>query len=85
MFGASHLFSLQQVGTNFFHTYVNIFTVQIGIHYDGILYEFVPWNGVVSWEISQWGYWYFAAENQTHMVILSLAYVFFLLINLSQR
>ncbi|KDO79774.1 hypothetical protein CISIN_1g011258mg [Citrus sinensis] len=42
----------------------------IGIHYDGILYEFVPWNGVVSWEISQWGYWYFAAENQTHMVEL---------------
>lgn len=42
----------------------------IGVHYDGIFYEFVPWNGVVSWEISQWGYWYLAAENETHMVEL---------------
>lgn len=74
------MFSLQQLRTNFFRLYINMYTVQIGVHYDGIFYEFVPWNGVVSWEISQWGYWYLAAENGTHMVILSLAYVFFLLI-----
>ena len=51
--------------------------VQIGVHYDGNFYEFVPWNGVVNWEIAQWGYWYIAAENETHMVILSLVYRFF--------
>ncbi|XVF35457.1 hypothetical protein REPUB_Repub18cG0147800 [Reevesia pubescens] len=42
----------------------------IGVHYDGIFYEFVPWNGVLSWEIAQWGYWYIAGENETHMVEL---------------
>ncbi|KAK4852930.1 hypothetical protein QYF36_001233 [Acer negundo] len=43
----------------------------IGVHYDGNFYEFVPWNGVVNWEIAQWGYWYMAAENKTHMVELT--------------
>ncbi|KAK1549745.1 hypothetical protein Q3G72_006982 [Acer saccharum] len=43
----------------------------IGVHYDGNFYEFVPWNGVVNWEIAQWGYWYMAAENETHMVELT--------------
>lgn len=42
----------------------------IGIHYDGIFYEFVPWNGVVNWEVAQWGYWYMSAENETHKVEL---------------
>ncbi|CAF2031489.1 unnamed protein product [Brassica oleracea var. botrytis] len=42
----------------------------ICVHYDGKLYEFVPWNGVVSWEMSPWGYWYMTAENETHMVEL---------------
>ncbi|MBA0690504.1 hypothetical protein Goari_008171, partial [Gossypium aridum] len=42
----------------------------IGVHYDGIFYEFVPWNGVLSWEIAPWGYWCIAAENETHMVEL---------------
>lgn len=51
--------------------------MQIGVHYNGIFYEFVPWNGVVNWEIAPWGYWYMAAENETHMVIFSLAYIFF--------
>ncbi|TYJ25119.1 hypothetical protein E1A91_A07G027300v1 [Gossypium mustelinum] len=45
-------------------------TALIGVHYDGIFYEFVPWNGVVTWEIAQWGYWNIAAENKTHMVEL---------------
>ncbi|KAK3212963.1 hypothetical protein Dsin_017669 [Dipteronia sinensis] len=43
----------------------------IGVHYDGNFYEFVPWNGVVNWEIAQWGYWYMAAENERHMVELT--------------
>ncbi|KAM4074551.1 hypothetical protein ACB094_10G101800 [Castanea mollissima] len=40
----------------------------IGVHYGGIFYEFVPWNGVVSWEIAPWGKWCIVAENQTHKV-----------------
>ena len=46
--------------------------MQIGIHHGGIFYEFVPWNGVVSFEISQWGHWYMSAENETHKVIVYL-------------
>ncbi|KAJ9168310.1 hypothetical protein P3X46_019853 [Hevea brasiliensis] len=42
----------------------------IGLHYDGIFYEFVPWKGVVTWEISPWGYWFVTAENETHLVEL---------------
>ncbi|XP_007012099.2 PREDICTED: tocopherol cyclase, chloroplastic [Theobroma cacao] len=42
----------------------------IGVHYDGVFYEFVPWNGVVSWEIAQWGSWYMEAKNETHMAEL---------------
>ncbi|CAN0907125.1 Tocopherol cyclase, chloroplastic [Linum grandiflorum] len=40
----------------------------IGVHHNGVFHEFVPWNGVVNWEISQWGYWYLTAENETHLV-----------------
>ncbi|CDP16181.1 unnamed protein product [Coffea canephora] len=42
----------------------------IGVHYRGVFYEFVPWNGVVKWEVSQWGYWFMSAENKTHKVEL---------------
>ncbi|XVE71035.1 hypothetical protein DITRI_Ditri10aG0117600 [Diplodiscus trichospermus] len=42
----------------------------IGVHYNGVFYEFVPWNGNLSWEIAQWGYWFVTAENETHMVEL---------------
>ncbi|GLU01442.1 hypothetical protein SLE2022_187490 [Rubroshorea leprosula] len=65
-------------------------TALIGVHYGGIFYEFVPWNGVLNWEVAElhhaarwaarlnegcwevapWGYWYMAAENETHMVEL---------------
>ncbi|CAH9074244.1 unnamed protein product [Cuscuta europaea] len=40
----------------------------IAVHYGGVFYEFVPWNGSVTWEISPWGHWYLTAENETHMV-----------------
>lgn len=43
--------------------------VQIGIHYEGIFYEFVPWNGVVNFEVAPWGHWCMSAENGTHTVI----------------
>ncbi|KAM7275212.1 hypothetical protein ACFE04_017078 [Oxalis oulophora] len=42
----------------------------IGVHYNGIFHEFVPWNGVLNWEVKPWGYWYMAAENATHLVEL---------------
>lgn len=51
------------------HSY-NKLIMQIGIHYGGVFYEFVPWNGVLSWEVSQWGHWFISAENQTHKVSL---------------
>ncbi|GKV44866.1 hypothetical protein SLEP1_g52007 [Rubroshorea leprosula] len=43
-------------------------TALIEVHYGGIFYEFVPWNGVLNWEVAPWGYWYMAAENETHMI-----------------
>lgn len=42
---------------------------QIGIHYEGTFYEFVPWNGVVNFEVVPWGRWCMSAENETHKVI----------------
>ncbi|KAL3650815.1 Tocopherol cyclase, chloroplastic [Castilleja foliolosa] len=42
----------------------------IGLHYRGVFYEFVPWNGVVNWEIAAWGHWFISAENETHKVVL---------------
>ncbi|XP_054797273.1 tocopherol cyclase, chloroplastic-like isoform X2 [Prosopis cineraria] len=42
----------------------------IGVHYGGIFYEFVPWNGVVNWEIAPWGYWFMSADNGRHVVEL---------------
>lgn len=42
----------------------------VGVHYGGKFYEFVPWNGTVSWEISKWGYWHIFAENDQNMVEL---------------
>lgn len=46
--------------------------MQIAVHYDGVFYEFVPWNGVVNWEIAQWGCWSMSAENETHKVVDSI-------------
>ncbi|XP_057736775.1 tocopherol cyclase, chloroplastic isoform X2 [Arachis stenosperma] len=42
----------------------------IGVHYAGIFYEFVPWNGVVNWEVNPWGYWFMSADNGRHVVEL---------------
>ncbi|KAL0302283.1 UNVERIFIED_CONTAM: Tocopherol cyclase, chloroplastic [Sesamum angustifolium] len=42
----------------------------IGVHYSGAFYEFVPWNGVVNWEIAPWGHWSISAENETYTVEL---------------
>ncbi|CAI9093513.1 OLC1v1029023C1 [Oldenlandia corymbosa var. corymbosa] len=42
----------------------------VGIHFGGVFYEFVPWTGVVSWEIAQWGRWFISAENEKYKVEL---------------
>ncbi|XP_057799551.1 probable tocopherol cyclase, chloroplastic [Salvia miltiorrhiza] len=44
----------------------------IGVHYDGVFYEFVPWNGMVSWEVDPWGHWFFSAENEAYAVELKV-------------
>ena len=48
----------------------NVSLFQIGVHFGGTFYEFVPWNGVVEWEITQWGHWHVTADNETHKVIM---------------
>ncbi|KAL5698483.1 tocopherol cyclase [Ranunculus cassubicifolius] len=50
------------------NTYEN--AALIGVHCGGVFYEFVPWNGVVSWEIEPWGYWKMSADNQRYKVEL---------------
>lgn len=45
-----------------------ILQLQIGVHYGGSFYEFVPWTGTISWDIAQWGFWHMSAENDTHVV-----------------
>ncbi|MGP1372555.1 MAG: tocopherol cyclase family protein [Almyronema sp.] len=42
----------------------------VGIHYQGQFYEFVPWNGQVSWQIEPWGHWYMQAETAEYQVEL---------------
>ena len=42
----------------------------VGIHYRGRFYEFVPWNGAVSWRIKPWGYWRMNAETTGYAVEL---------------
>jgi len=43
----------------------------IGIHYQGKLYEFVPWNSKVNWQIHPWGSWQMQAENADYEVELT--------------
>lgn len=43
----------------------------VGVHYKGKFYEFVPWNGKVTWEISPWGYWRMLAHNADYEVELT--------------
>ncbi len=42
----------------------------VGIHYQGKFYEFVPWNGRVSWQVSPWGSWQVWAEQPDYIVEL---------------
>lgn len=40
----------------------------VGIHYQGKFYEFVPWNGYISWQVSPWGGWRVWAEQADYIV-----------------
>ncbi|NEQ33618.1 MAG: tocopherol cyclase, partial [Leptolyngbya sp. SIO4C5] len=42
----------------------------VGIHYQGQFYEFVPWNGRVTWQIEPWGHWQMQAETADYRVEL---------------
>ncbi|MEO0394617.1 MAG: tocopherol cyclase family protein [Cyanobacteria bacterium P01_A01_bin.137] len=42
----------------------------VGIHHRGQFYEFVPWNGQISWQVSPWGSWHVWAEQQDYVVEL---------------
>lgn len=42
--------------------------MQIGVHHAGRFFEFVPWTGAVTWDITPWGYWKMTGENETHLV-----------------
>ncbi|KAJ3692244.1 hypothetical protein LUZ60_012594 [Juncus effusus] len=42
----------------------------IGVHHGGIFYEFVPWTGQITWDVSPWGFWKMTGQNQTHLVEL---------------
>jgi hypothetical protein len=48
----------------------SVCSLQIGIHYEGKFYEFVPWTGTVSWDIAPWGHWKLSGENKNHLVII---------------
>jgi tocopherol cyclase len=43
----------------------------IGLHYRGRFYEFAPWNGKVTWQISPWGKWQMWAKNAEYEVELT--------------
>ncbi|MEB3883065.1 tocopherol cyclase family protein [Lyngbya sp. CCY1209] len=43
----------------------------VGIHYRGEFYEFVPWNGQVSWQVEPWGSWQMRADNGQFQVSLT--------------
>ena len=45
--------------------------LQVGLHYQGEFYEFVPWKGKVEWEIAPWGSWKMKAQTKTHEVCVN--------------
>ena len=42
----------------------------VGVHHRDRFYEFVPWNGVTSWEIEPWGHWHVRSQTATHRISL---------------
>ncbi len=44
------------------------FGMQVGVHYEGKFFEFVPWKGNVEWEIAPWGLWRMSASTDIYEV-----------------
>ena len=42
----------------------------VGLHWGDQFHEFVPWKGDVQWEVTPWGSWKVAANNETHKVLV---------------
>jgi tocopherol cyclase len=42
--------------------------MQVGVHYEGKFFEFVPWKGNVEWEITPWGLWRMSALTDIYEV-----------------
>ena len=42
----------------------------IGLHYQGIFYEFAPWNAQISWLVQPWGDWQMTAQNAWYRITL---------------
>lgn len=42
----------------------------IGLHHQGIFYEFAPWNAQLSWIVQPWGDWQMTAQNALYRVTL---------------
>jgi tocopherol cyclase len=43
----------------------------VGIHFRGTFFEFVPWNGRISWQIEPWGSWCLWGEKGPYRVELT--------------
>lgn len=54
--------------------------VQIGVHHAGRFYEFVPWTGSVTWDITPWGYWKMTGENEKYLVFEKQLWAYLLLV-----
>ena len=42
----------------------------ISIHYEGILYEFLPNTGEVSWVVKPWGYWRISSKSEKYEAVV---------------
>lgn len=40
----------------------------VGVHWNGLFFEFTPWEGTVEWEVQPWGTWVLRGETGTHSV-----------------
>lgn len=54
-----------------------LWLLQLGVHYGGRHYEFIPWveDGSVSWEIEPWGRWHMTGKRADYEVGLHLVFL----------
>lgn len=43
----------------------------VGLHHQGIFYEFAPWNAQISWTVQPWGHWQMTAQNAWYRMTLT--------------